>query len=129
MSSYNLNDKVGQDFFEFTIDQFKWRMKYPSAKDMIRLGEIVEMSEDYKVKIDELSEKIAKASDEKKAKLQKELEEVENKAKTSQMTMLEWTTGYCEALTENAPDLKDFILSKNVKYLLAFIDMVKTELE
>jgi hypothetical protein len=34
---YNLNEQAGEDYFEFILGSFKYKMRYPSSQDLLNL--------------------------------------------------------------------------------------------
>lgn len=124
-SKYNLNEKAGQDYFEFILDDHTYKMAYPSSRQVMQLTEITSDNTDYEGRVAQLQVKLE--TDPTNLELQKELKEVSDKAKLAQSTFIDWCAGFITASPE-APEIKEALLSKSVKYLLAFMNMVQTEL-
>jgi hypothetical protein len=128
MSSYNLNEQAGQDYFEFTLDDFKYRMAYPSGNEVLQLNEISENGEEWAGKIESLTQSLTDAPDDKKNEIETQIKEYTAKAKMAQQTFLDWCLAYVTPELESAPDVRQAILNKSIKYLSAFVKMVQTEL-
>lgn len=126
-ATYNLNEQVGSDYFEFELDGFKYKMNYPSSQDILNIQDMADDTMDYQTKIKEVTEKIQLTNEEDKSNLSDQLNELSQKAKLSQQSFLEWCVGYVVP-EGDAPNIKEALLKKNVKYLLAFIEMVRVEL-
>lgn len=125
-SKYNLNEKVGQDFFDFTLDDFKYKMAYPSTKDLLDLDGVEEDAVSLQLKIDTVKLNIEKNGI--TPTLEKELNGYLKQAELQQTTFLDWVMGFIEPVDEKAPNLKEALMSKSIKYFLAFMNMIKTEL-
>lgn len=99
-AKYDLDKKIGEDFFTFIISGNEYIMKYPTTRDLL-----------------EIQEKVG------------ELDETDQaKARESQETFLDWAVKYISTTDKEAPDIKEFLLGGNFKYTVGFIDMIKQEL-
>lgn len=121
-STYNLNEQVGEDYFKIVIDEHTYIMTYPSSRDLIAIQEMTGETVNYQEKIEKLKQ------GEITEQTQKEINSLVEKAKLSQDTFLDWCIRYITSESENAPNFKELLLSKNVKFLLAFVKMVQKEL-
>lgn len=128
MSTYNLNDQAGDDYFEFILDSFKYRMAYPTSKEVMLLSDVTSTTQEWKDKISKTQKKLVTAKDSEKEKLELELQDNLEKSKLSQTSFIDWCMKYVSAESTDAPNVKDALMSKNVKYLLAFMNMVQSEL-
>jgi hypothetical protein len=127
--NYNLNEKAGKDYFEFTLDDIKYRMEYPTSKDVLQLNDVINENDDWQTKVSGLTSKINTTTDsDEKVSLQAQLEEVTEKAKVAQESFIDWCLKYVRSDETDPVGLKETLLNKNVKYMLAFVEMVKTEL-
>lgn len=125
---YNLNERAGADSFEFVLDDIKYHMQYPTSRDVLQLNDVINESEDWQIKVEEITQKLESAEPSEKKELQTQLEDYTSKAKIAQETFIDWCAKYISSQDTKAPNIKDTLLNKNVKYMLAFVDMVKTEL-
>ncbi len=128
MSSYNLNEKVGDDYFEFSIDDFKYKMRYPSSQDMLDVSDMTSKIDETQAKIAKLQEQIIEADAKEAIKLRQELAELNRQAKDVNIGMIDWCMNYIEPITDNAPNFKETILKKQFKYLRNFMKMIEVEL-
>jgi len=126
-TKYNLDEQVGKDYFDFTLGEHNYKMTYPSSKDVMQLSEIASGTEDLQLRVEELQAKLESASEQEKTTLNRQLSEATERAKLAQTTFLEWCSRYITS-DADAPDITEQLMSKSVKYLLAFSNMVKTEL-
>src|SRR5690606_17621350 len=98
MSSYNLNELAGQDYFEFVLDNFKYKMSYPSSNDMKSLNELREKGAEIGKKIVALEKLIDVETDVKKVQtLQSEIDKLEEEAKSDKTTFFGWCAKYVTA--------------------------------
>jgi len=128
MSTYNLNEKVGQDYFEFILDGFKYKMAYPSGKEVYQLSEVASNGDEVQAKVQELQTKLLTASDADKPALEAQLKDYQEKSKLAQQSYIDWCVTYITPEIDSAPEIKQTLLDKSVKYILAFMDMVQTEI-
>lgn len=124
MAKYDLNERAGGDSFEFTLDGFKYIMDYPSSEDVLKLTEISEKADEYKKQFAGLGDPKADPTPEEAS----QRNELEDKIKLSGQTMIDWCMGYAHPEMDTAPNLKETLMKKSIKYMLVFIDMVKTEI-
>lgn len=124
-AKYNLNEKAGADYFEFVLDDKTYQMSYPTSRDLLKIQEVSEENVNYKDEIGKLEEQISvEKNAEEKKKLEESLAQAREKLKVSQETFLDW----CLSYVKNNEGLKENFMNRNSKFLLAFIDMVQTEL-
>lgn len=121
-SKYNLNELAGLDFFTFDLDGQVYKMSYPTSNELLGLNEAGKNLTKYQDRIDKLEkEPVTEATT-------KELKQLKVKADTANQSFLDWCAGYIKPEAPEAPDFKSTILSKNLKYMLAFADMIDKEL-
>lgn len=121
-SSYNLNELAGQDYFTFEIDGFSYKMSYPTTNELVSLNEVGKNATDYALRIENLKK------EEQTDEVKEHLAQLEANYKTANQSFLDWCASYIVADREDAPDFKTHLLDKSVKYMLAFSEMVDTEL-
>lgn len=122
MSERNLNELAGGDSFKLTLDGFVYNMAYPSSEDVLKLSETTGETAAYQ-------EQLAKLKAEPKTpETEEQIRELEGKVTASGQSMLDWCMTYIKPELATAPDFKEALLKKSIKYLLAFMDAVKTEL-
>lgn len=127
-ATYNLNEKVGSDYFKFTLDNFEYHMTYPTSKEIMQISEVADSTTEWQEKILEAQDKLVKAKATEKAPLQAEVADYTEKAKLAQTTFLDWCMEYIEPQVKEAPNIKETLMNKNVKFLMAFMKMVQAEL-
>lgn len=126
-TTYDLNELTGQDYFEFTLDEFKYRMKYPTTNEIVELNEVAKNGDDWEKDAAALEDKVKAATGDKKLQLQDHLDKLNEKIKLSQESFVDWCMKYITPDTPDAPNVKETLVNKNMKFLLAFIKMVSTE--
>ena len=127
--SYNLNELAGQDYFQLMVDGNAYKMAYPSANDLLELEKMDTESTKLSVRLQDIATALLSEKDEKSRRtLVSEAEKIKGTLESETDSMLEWCMKYITPETSDLPDFRELIMSKSVKYLMAFMDIVKKEI-
>lgn len=129
-STHNLNELAGQDYFSMDLDGYIYRMSYPSAKDIIELDALSDGFGKENARLEEITELMLSEEDEhKRIELTQEAEKIKTVLSEDKTTMLDWCVRYIQPEDTKAPDFKETLIKKNIKYLMAFMKILKDELK
>lgn len=128
--TYKLNELAGQDYFTIDLDGHIYRMSYPSAKDILDLDKLGIALDDESSRLEEITSLMLSEEDRtKRQQLTAEAEQIKDKLSNKQTSLLDWAINYIKPEDKDAPNFKELLMKKSVKYLLAFINIMQKELQ
>lgn len=127
-SKHNLNELAGQDYFSMDLDGFIYRMSYPTAKDIVDLDDLSNGFTADNARLEEIT-LLMETQEEGREELLREAEAIKSRLSKNKMTMLDWCANYIKPEDEKAPDFKKTLMAKSIKYLMAFMKILREELK